>query len=201
MKWRFFLILVLAIIGCETIETKNDIRLDVEKVVEVIIPLSWKVENLNGSDFTRYSISTEDGATFYLEYGIHCSALTEERPEFIIDSSYYEILKSSPNYSPNRYIYEPKTDCKDYDLYRKHNIGFETISGRYCKRVFPVNKGAGMTGVHFYKLKNNSDDIESLRMNIYGYNLTEIQKDEFESVIDNLKWKVSCDSCSDLCDR
>jgi len=97
------------------------------------------------------------------------------------------ILKANPKTDTTEYVIVENIEHVNYSDYSKVITSFEKIDNYNAKIVVPKKHDNGLTGVYIDSLWVTGSGID--KFNLYGFNLSKNNQEEFLKVIKTLKFK------------
>lgn len=141
--------------------------------VSITVPSTMKVlKDTVVIDYRQITLETGGGRSVYVEYGEHCSPLTEPCIELVRDSAYYySVIKNASQDIQRQHVFIGYNGNPDKDYYRRSNVAIGRVGHSEFKRLAPVRStGTGFYGYHFYCVHDESsaDRLNCMRLNVYA---------------------------------
>ena len=197
---RFSIVLLIVLFySCADFKSKQEMqKIPIMDIAILHVPETFSIQKDSAIDISRYTLvfNKDSEKKIFVEYGYTINRLTASEPEIVIDSTYYQIVKTTSDSSS--YFYRPDIDCKDLDLFRLQNVTFDTLDQRLVKVITPRRFAIGMTGFHFYRIRKKDRLMGSFKMNVYGHNLNVNETNELYEIIENIEWVEKCETCADI---
>ncbi len=186
---KFFLILLLVIISCESSESKI---IDFGSF-EIEVPRDWKELEFKGIDSYEGGIMTGTNDTLIFDLGYYSNDVSTNSGEVVYDSIFVSELSKNGNHTSTLKFNE-KVDSifesLDTGKYRRYNVKYDSIDCFQAKIITSEIKGFGATGIYIDQLKKA--EFNNTRFSFYGNRLSDSVQKQFLKALKSLNFKAYC---------